>query len=235
MSVRNENELEVSKHCDCRFTAGRYGVVDREDVSKEAEMSQRWYLIHTKPNSEYLAAASLEGEGFEYFFPCVNTPRPRPGHTDVPLFPGYLFMRYDSEEQDWPSVHRLPGIWGWVYFDGVAPLVPNEVIADLAKRVAMINQGGGLWKRFRPGELVRVVSGPTDCLAEVIEEPDSPESRVKVLMEFLGRKVSAKVPWFDLRPTREGVELATIRRGRRRTRGRRRWVRGFGPRALASA
>ena len=196
-------------------------------------MPRHWYVVRTKPQCEYLAARALQQDGIELFFPCVQTPRLQAYHADVPLFPGYLFLRYNVEQQEWPSVSRLPGILGWVRFNGVVPSVPDEVITDLAHRVDVINSGGGLWTRFRPGEKVRVVSGAMESLAEVIEEPQSPQSRVRVLLEFMGRLVTAQVPWRSLQPVQQGLTVGENHRGLRRTRGRGRWVQGFGPRAVA--
>lgn len=192
-------------------------------------MTRRWYVIRTKPQSERLAASALERDGLELFFPLVQMPLPNAARTVVPLFPGYVFVRYDMEEGDAHMVRRLPGILGWVRFNGVAPPVPEDVVAHLADRVEAINSGGGLWTKFRPGDKVRVVTGKMEGLAEVVEEAKSPESRVKVLLEFMGRQVPAEVPWHSLRAAREDSALNTHRRRPRRTRGGGRWVRGFRP------
>ena len=196
-------------------------------------MTLRWYAVRTKPQSEYIAAAALRREGIELFFPCIRTPWPRRGHGDAPVIPGYLFLRCDVE-RDRRSVNRLPGIWGWVRFEGVVPPIPDEVITDLAGRLDSINQGGGVWLGVRRGEKVRVIQGAIDRLAEVIEDPESPHGRVRVIMDFMGRLVHVEVPWQDIRPARE-VALTDERwRNPRRTRGGGRWTRGAGPRAAAA-
>ena len=198
-------------------------------------MSSRWYVIRTKPQCEGLAAASLDREGLELFFPRVQARSPRATRTRIPLFPGYLFVRYDMESEAAPSVRRLPGILEWVRFDGVAPAVPDDLVAELVRRVDAINGEGGLWTRFRPGDCVRVVTGKLESLAEVVEEAKSPESRVRVLLEFMGRRVPAEIPWHNLQATqRDSVSNAYHRRPRR-TRGGGRWIRGFRPEPAAIA
>ncbi len=198
-------------------------------------MSTPWYVIRTRPLCEYSASEALARGGFEVFFPRVNSPRPRRGQGDEPLFPGYLFLRFDLSSLGWDAPGRLPGVLGWVRFDGVVPPVPDELVADLRERVALINGGGGLWTRFQPGQKVHVVVGATESLAEVLEEARSPDSRVSVLLQFMGRLVQAKVPWTSLRPYAGEQGHAGGSRAPRRTRGRGRWVRGFGPRAVAPA
>ena len=190
-----------------------------------------WYLARTKPMSEYVAATALERNGYEMCLPRVKTPRPRPGHDDCPLFPGYLFVRQESNGHGLPAVHRMAGLIGWVQFDDIVPVVPDEVITELVNRLETINAEGGSWRRYRPGERVRVASGKMEAQGEVLEEPKSPDSRVKVLLHFMGRLVQARVPWQDLQPLTDGWTSPYLERPSRRTRGKGRWIRGIGPRA----
>ena len=191
-------------------------------------------MVRTRSRYEHRAAKALERQGLEYFFPRVRVPRPPAGEVTRPLFPGYIFVRHDQQRADWPSVQTLPGVMGWLRFDGVIPRVPDGVIEELGRRTQEINGTGGLWARFEPGDMVLVVSGKLESLAEVLEKPDSPDARVRVLLDFMGRQVSAVVPWHDLRPLQSDSAGPPGRR-RRRTRGGGRWVRGFGPRAAATA
>ena len=193
-------------------------------------MDRRWYLIRTKPRSEYRAAAALSREGSETFFPRVRRPRPQGGYSEGPLFPGYLFIRYDWSRGQGASVGQLPGIFGWVRFDGVLIPVPDEVISTLACRLEAIDEEGGLWTRFQPGDRVRVSSGNLEGLARVLEEPKSPHSRVRILLEFMGGLVPTKVPVHTLQPLGQSAPANNYCRPRR-TRGGGRWVRGFGPQA----
>ena len=198
-------------------------------------MARSWYVVRTKPQSEYIAAHALRKEGYEHFFPRIRGLRRRSGRREIPLFPGYLFLRCDVDRGQWPQIGLLPGVLGWVRFDAVVSPVPDDVMDDLTRRVDSINDSGGLWIRFRPGQRVRVVSGQLESLAEIVEEPRSSDSKVRVLLEFMGQLVSAQVPWSDLRVAPEEALSDAMRRGRRRTRGKGRWIRGLAPEAVAHA
>ncbi len=193
-------------------------------------MALNWYVLRTRPRSEYLAARALEREGFERYFPQLVTSKRGAGRTEMPLFPGYLFVRYDFNDATRASVQRLSGILGWVKFNGHAPSIPDEVVAEIDRRVESVNRAGGLWRRFRIGDKVRVVSGKMEGLAQVLEEPDSARSPVRVLLEFMGRLVPAQVPWHSLQPVYETSLPTGHHHLQRRTRGKGRWIRGFGPR-----
>lgn len=195
-------------------------------------MPRRWYIVRTKPLAEYLAADELGRDGFEIFFPRVKTPHNRMSHADSPLFPGYLFLRCDLESDRRSSFQAAHHLSGWVSFGGEVPSVPDEVVAELRERTEAINSEGVFWRRFRPGERVQIVSHHIQGLAEVIEEAKSPQARVKVLLSFMGRLVSAQVPWENLQPSEDTSGEKS--RPPRRTRGRGRWLQGSGPRITAT-
>ena len=196
-------------------------------------MALKWYVARTRPLAEYAARDHLETAGLEVFLPCARTCTPRQGHEDTPLFPGYLFIRYDLEERGNGPLHQVPQSLKLVSFGGVVPSLPDGVVNELYQRARAISWNGGLWPRLKPGDRVRVALGPLDSLAEVVEGAESPGARVRVLMEFLGRMVEARVPLGSVQQA--GVVRNAVqqdRRPSRRTRGRRRWINGFGPRSI---
>ena len=193
----------------------------------------RWYVARTEPRAEFLAASELSRDGIEVFFPRITALHPRMGHPDTPLFPGYLFVRFDPESEGWPSFRPIHRILGWVTFGAEVPWLPDRVIGELRERVDAIDRDGGLWQRFQRGQMVRVVGHNLDSLAEVIEEARSPQGRAKVLLQFMGRLVKAQVPWENLRPAQ--APPVETHRAPRRTRGGGRWVRGFGPAAVTAS
>ena len=196
-------------------------------------MALAWYVARTSPRAEFLVRDQLESKGVEYFLPIVSTLSPRKGRDDAPLFPGYLFVRDDFESLRINSLRSMPGSMGLVTFDGTAPLIPDAVIASLRQRVAEMNSSGGLRRRFQPGEQVwvRWGSSKSEDLAQVISDAKSPQGRVRVLMEFLGRLVPADVAQSNIRPARDDEASRHQFRVpfRRRTRGKGRYVHGVEP------
>ena len=193
-------------------------------------MALRWYVLRTEPRVEHSAAGELGRDGFEILFPNVRTAHRQANHTDSPLFPGYLFLRWDSENRGWPTFRPAHRVLGLVRFQGNVPSIPDPVIDELVDRLETMNRQGGLWKRFHPGQQVRVVSNNIEALGEVVYEGKSPQARVKVLLSFMGGLVSAQVPWENLWAVED--DPAEAYRAHRRTRGRGRWIQGFGPRAV---
>jgi transcriptional antiterminator RfaH len=191
---------------------------------------RRWYVARTRPRVESLACSELVRDGLETFLPRINSPLPEGGFTNDILFPGYLFIHCDPETDGWPIFRNEHRMLGWLGFDGVVPALPDEDVNKLMDSINEINDTGGLWRRYQVGEMVNVKSNTVSGLAKVLEVSKSPRSRVKVLMEFMGQLVPAQVPWESIEPlglsqeNENGPDKAP-----RRTRGRGRWVSGFGP------
>jgi len=118
-------------------------------------------------------------------------------------------------------------------FGDVTPSIPDDVVDDLRQRVDSLNGDHGLWRKYRVGETVRVVSETLESLAEVVEEAKSPQAKALVLLQFMGRLVPTRVPWANLQPVEKQPEEKV--RLPRRTRGRGRWVKGQHPGTASSA
>ena len=189
-------------------------------------------MVRTQSRADHLAADELTRNGFEVFSPRVKGLTSRREEGESPLFPGYLFLRCDLERKTLPSFRTTPRVLGWVRFEDDIAWVPDQVVEEIRKRSETINREGGFRRRFRSGELVRVVSGAIQGLAEVIEDSKSVQSNVRVLLEFMGRSVLTQVSGFDLQPV-DGPTW-TKHRSDRRTRGKGRWIRRPQPSPLAS-
>src|SRR5215472_11674780 len=67
------------------------------------ELSQpHWYALYVRCNHERIVARSLVGRGVEHFLPCYQSLRQwkdRRVKLEVPLFPGYVFVRAPLQER----------------------------------------------------------------------------------------------------------------------------------------
>jgi transcriptional antiterminator RfaH len=190
-------------------------------------MSPMWYVAHTEPRAEFIAAEELELDGHDVFFPRLTDTDLRPGHNEVPLFPSYLFLRFDPGSKGWPSFSGKHRITGLVKFGNDVPCLPDSDIEAIKDLLETINKQGGAVRTFSTGEHVQVVSGVLQGFGEVIDAGKSPQARAKVLLQFMGRMLQVQVPWKNLLPIEN-------QRRSRRTRGKERWIGGFKPVANSS-
>src|SRR5438093_13638961 len=88
-----------------------------------------WYAIHTKPRQEDLAVEALRFHEVEVFYPKLRrkkTIRRKYQWVTRPLFPRYLFSRFDYE-QSFRLVTYANGVSNIVSFGG-KPVSVNESI-----------------------------------------------------------------------------------------------------------
>ena len=134
-------------------------------------MGDKWFVARTEPRAEFLAANELKRDGFEIFSPSVDVQHPRHGLSVVPLFPVYFFFKWDPDAPGCPIFRLGHLLRGWVRFCDNIRSTPCETLPELTIRSDHITVTGGIWKGFKHGEKVRVVSGPIEGLAEVLEAP----------------------------------------------------------------
>lgn len=154
---------------------------------------QQWFVVSTKVRREYFAQEQLMYRGVETFLPRIIEPsRVRGKMTVAPLFPGYLFLHIDLEQQYFDVVWT-PGVRKFVAFGTLPCPVDQDVIAFL--RTRMGEEGILRLERvFRPGDRVSIRSGPFEGLVGIIERPVCARGRVRVLMELLRRQTRVEVP-----------------------------------------
>lgn len=155
---------------------------------------RQWFVVSTKVRRECFAQEQLVSRGVETFLPRIIEPssRVRGKMTITPLFPGYLFLHIDLQEQYFHVVWT-PGVRKFVAFGALPCPVDEQVIEFLHARVG--EEGILRLERvFLPGERVSIRSGPFEGLAGIIERPVCARGRVRVLMELLRRQTRVEVP-----------------------------------------
>jgi transcriptional antiterminator RfaH len=155
--------------------------------------SLRWYVIGAKARREQFAQEQLARRSVATFLPRIIEPSRFDGRSVVaPLFPGYLFVRIDIEEQYF-DVAWTPGVRRFIGFGTLPSPLDDTVVEFLQERTG---QEGILRvvPVLRPGELVRITHGPLEGLVGIIESPCSGRGRVRVLMELLRRQTRVEVP-----------------------------------------
>jgi transcriptional antiterminator RfaH len=147
-----------------------------------------WYCVHTKPLKEPQIVTYLdESLGLETYFPRLRRQRTIRRVRRIvtnPLFPRYLFCRFDLSTQ-YRAVRYAPDVIDVVSF-GEQPAVVDDAVVDELKGWA----GEGvdvitIQPGFRPGERVQVIDGPMRGLEAVILHDQSDRDRVAVLLSIL--------------------------------------------------
>jgi transcriptional antiterminator RfaH len=156
-----------------------------------------WYCLRSQPKHEYIAAAHLRLlEGVIVFCPRIRFKRAtRQGLVWVTeaMFPGYLFARFDLATMH-RHVRYSHGVSGIVRFADRYPTIEEGALAQLRGHTGAAEVKELVYE-LSEGDQVQIVGGAFIGLDAVVTQVLSAKERVKVLMDFLGRKMEAEVQW----------------------------------------
>src|SRR5271154_152097 len=93
-----------------------------------------WYAIQTRSNCEQRVSSRLTDMGIENYLPSfqeIRQWRDRKKVVDVPVFPGYLFVRFDDSSASRVAVSRTEGAVRILGAGERIEAVPDEEIEGL--------------------------------------------------------------------------------------------------------
>ncbi|HEX8690996.1 MAG TPA: UpxY family transcription antiterminator [Longimicrobium sp.] len=163
----------------------------------------RWYACYTRGRHEKRVSTLLEQRGIEHFLPLHTRTeqwRDRKKRVDWPLFPSYVFVRFDLRE-----LPRVLGVYGVVAVvrSGPAPAVIADEDIENVRRFAAAIDAHGMVPELEPwvevGERVRVDTGPLSGVEGVVVQRRG-RTRVLVGLQTVGQGLSVELDAASLRP-----------------------------------
>jgi len=157
-------------------------------------MSKEWFILQFKSNSHHLAAKNLNRQGFETFLPLhVTTSRrlSRFINTSKPLFPGYMFIRFDKAESEWHKINSTYGVSRLIIFNSHLKSIPTEFVNSLMKRYDLSGKLLPIQK-LKEGDQVAILTGPFADFIATVEKYEA-DHRISILMDLMGRKTKIQM------------------------------------------
>jgi transcriptional antiterminator NusG len=192
---------------------GGWGGDDEEEeivpVESPYDRPGRWYVVHTYSGYEnkvrsnmgnVVASRGIEDRVFEVVIPMEDVVEFKGGKkitVQKKVFPGYLLVRCDLDDDTWGAIRNTPGVTGFVG-PGTkpTPLSRREVENILQVKVEGVE---ATTKRSRPrleyevDETVRVKEGPFADFSGQIAEINEDQLKLKVLVNIFGRETPVEL------------------------------------------
>jgi transcriptional antiterminator NusG len=184
---------------------------DEEPVPVESPYDRpgRWYVVHTYSGYEnkvrsnlgnVVTSRGIEDRVFEVVIPMEDVVEFKGGKkvtVQKKVFPGYLLVRCDLDDDTWGAIRNTPGVTGFVG-PGTkpTPLSRREVENILQVK---LEGGEAPAKRSRPrlefeeNETVRVKEGPFADFSGQIAEINEDQLKLKVLVNIFGRETPVEL------------------------------------------
>jgi len=151
-----------------------------------------WYAVNTRTTHEKRVASLLTCQGFEWFIPLYKCRRrwsDRIKETDQPLFPGYVFCRFDLRSR--VQILKTPSVLDIVGIRGVPTAIYEEEITAIQRM-----QHSGLELSPHPfmriGQRVRINGGCLDGVEGLIQDVRKRRYLI-VSVTLLQRSVSVEI------------------------------------------
>ena len=183
------------------------GAVQEEGAGLPAEyaglpaecLEERWYAAQTYANHEKRVLEQLSQRTVEAYLPLYASVRrwkDRRVRLDLPLFPGYVFVRLALRDR--LRTLQTPGVVRLVGFGGQPTALPDQEIDAL-------RQGLARAIRIEPhpylkvGRRVRVTTGPLQGLEGILARKKN-SSRFVISLDLIMRSVAAEIDVAELEP-----------------------------------
>lgn len=121
----------------------------------------QWFAVSVRPNHESVVKTMLEHKEYEVFLPLYRRRRmwsDRIKESSSPLFPGYIFCRFNPSVISAPVV-TTPGVIK-VIGVGPTPVAVDDAEIDAIQKAVAAGFTVSPWPKFQPGSAVSIMSGP---------------------------------------------------------------------------
>ena len=178
-----------------------------------------WYVVHSYAGYENKVKTNLESRiqslDMEDYIVQVEVPTEdvveikngKRQQVQRKVFPGYILVRMDLNDESWGAVRNTPGVTGFVGATSrPSPLTLDEVVQILVpatqkSATAATGRGstaGGDKPKvevvdFKEGESVTVMDGPFATLPATISEIDPVHQKLHVLVSIFGRETPVEL------------------------------------------
>jgi len=160
-------------------------LLSQERHFAKSEETQKWYVVQSKPREEMRAQYFLREKNLQTYLPVMEVVFIRQGVTCTkkkPLFPGYLFCKFDPAE----SLAYVR----WT--KGVAKILPESVSPqpvdeELVSAIQGLEGDDGIIKKrkLKRNDYIRIAHGPMKDIMGIFESWTSDAGRVRVLLNFI--------------------------------------------------
>ena len=169
-------------------------------------MSKRWYVVHTYSGYENRVKTDLEhrietmgmqDRIFDIQIPMERGTEIKEGGKretkDSKIFPGYVLVRMEMDDDSWTCVRNTPGVTGFLGGNGKPSPLSRE---EYNKMMRKSDKGNGAKRtavNLEVGTSVRVTSGPLTDFDGQVTEVNAEQGKVKVALLIFGRETPVEL------------------------------------------
>jgi transcriptional antiterminator NusG len=210
-AAADEADAELDRELDDAL------VLDEDELLAEAaapvespyDRPGQWFVVHTQSGYEKkvkqnlearISSMNMEERIHEVVIPMEDVVEVKNGKkviTQKKVFPGYLLVRCNLDDDSWYVVRNTPGVTGFVGQGAKpSPLPRRDVESFLMVKPEgeeVATRKGRPRLEYELGETVRVREGPFADFSGEIVEINEDQLKVKVLVNIFGRETPVEL------------------------------------------
>ncbi len=169
-----------------------------------------WYVVHTYSGYEMRAKLNLEERirtrNLNHKFGTILVPqetvvelvRGQKKTSKRKVFPGYILIQVDLDDETWHLVKDTPKITGFVGDSRNPSSLTKEEFENLVKQM----EGGAQKPRpkvhFEEGDAVKVIDGPFADFNGTVDEVKADKGKLRVLISIFGRNTPVELDFVQV-------------------------------------
>lgn len=161
---------------------------------------KKWYVIQIKHKQEDVAEENLLSQKFETYNPVALERRIHKGdpiNVEVPLFPGYMFVQFDIDKDNWKAIGSTKGVYKLLTAtDKYCTPLPARFVDELRKKEDKMGciteeRVGQVLREFVIGEELQVDNGVFKGFIGICKRVQ--KDKIVVLLSLLGGKTALEL------------------------------------------
>jgi transcriptional antiterminator NusG len=177
------------------------------------ESNRKWFIIHTYSGFEQKVAESLKSRADAFGFadkvgqiliPTEEVVELRGGRKVTSkrmIYPGYVLVELDMDDDLWHAVKNTPRVTGFVGGGtSPVPLTADEVNSILYRQASSAERPRPAMT-FEKNESVRIVDGPFANFSGKVDEVNSERNTLRVLVTIFGRATPVELDFLQVEKT----------------------------------
>jgi transcription antitermination factor NusG len=193
---------DATKPPDTRAEHGSAEAGEARVVVARSKIEPAWYAVYAQVRHEGRVYSRLLAKSFECLFPQMerwSRRRDRRKRIQVPIFPGYLFVRSALDNQEHVRILQTPGVVSLVRNkDGPLPVPENQI--ESLKTLLGSKEVLTSFPYLRTGMYVRVVNGPLCGCEGILVRKRTGKSRLVVAIDIIQQAVCVELNEEDVEP-----------------------------------
>ena len=173
-----------------------------------------WYIVHTYSGQEdrvkknldlRIQSLDMQDRIFQVVVPTEEEVIFKDGKRKSEqrkLFPGYILVQMNMDDESWYVVRNTPGVTGFISTEDDYDSRPKPVPLEDSQLESILKQSEDGPARIKiglqTGDTVRITEGPFIDFVGAVGDVDESKGKVRVLVSFFGRETPVELDFLQV-------------------------------------